>query len=206
MAKLLVVEDNADLATAAQQSRDRRARVETVETARTRSSTSPAPSRLAGLDLMLPGLDATRCCGGFEQRARHAVLILTARAQEADKVLGFRLGADDYVTKRSGAEVMARVAALLPARPPGGVKPVERFGAIAIDRDTRTVTAPACQSISRRRIDLLAALVGRAVRRRPTGAAARRWGHARQWSEDGGHAHRGTAPEAGRHRRSPFTS
>jgi two-component system response regulator MtrA len=73
-----------------------------------------APS-LVVLDLMLPGMDGYQVL----ERLRHAghdmpVLILTARGEEADKLAGFRLGADDYVTKPFGlAELLARVTALL---------------------------------------------------------------------------------------------
>src|SRR5207237_10610264 len=72
------------------------------------------------LDVMLPGLDGF----GVLRAVRDAgittpVLMLTARGEEADKVYGFRLGADDYVTKPFGlSELVARVAALLRRPPP----------------------------------------------------------------------------------------
>src|SRR5918992_348287 len=66
------------------------------------------------LDLMLPGMDGYRVLRTLrEQGHEMPVLILTARGEEADKVLGFRLGADDYVTKPCGVlELLARVGAL----------------------------------------------------------------------------------------------
>jgi len=78
---------------------------------------------------------------GFER----PVLILTARGEEADKVIGFRNGADDYVTKPFGVlELLARIEALLrrttgAARAPAAAS-AERFGDVEVDRAARTVT------------------------------------------------------------------
>ncbi len=88
------------------------------------------------LDLMIPGLDGLQVCR--ELRARGAtipVLILTARAGEVDKVLGFELGADDYVTKPfSIVELVARVRALLRRveAQPGELERLE-FGDVRVD-------------------------------------------------------------------------
>jgi DNA-binding response OmpR family regulator len=73
------------------------------------------------------------------------VLILTARGEEADKVIGFRNGADDYVTKPFGVlELLARIEALLRrtagAARPHSTPPPERFGDVEVDRTARTVT------------------------------------------------------------------
>jgi len=67
------------------------------------------------LDIMLPGMDGFEVCRRFRQRdPRTPILILTARGQEVDRVVGLELGADDYVTKPfSRRELMARVKALL---------------------------------------------------------------------------------------------
>ena len=92
------------------------------------------------LDLMLPGMDGYRVlralrAEGFER----PVLILTARGEEADKVIGFRNGADDYVTKPFGVlELLARIEALL-RRSTGAARasaapPAERFGDVEVDR------------------------------------------------------------------------
>jgi two-component system response regulator MtrA len=112
------------------------------------------------------------------------VLILTARGQEADKVLGFRLGADDYVTKPCGVlELLARVGALLRRsrmadhRVP--LEAIERFGEVEINPASRTVAkGGTAVALSPKEFDLLLAL----VRRR--GAVASRvellrevWGH-----------------------------
>lgn len=73
------------------------------------------PFDLILLDVMLPGRDGFEVCRDLRRRAVHTpILMLTARAQEAEKVLGLELGADDYVTKPFAVrELRARVAALL---------------------------------------------------------------------------------------------
>jgi len=73
------------------------------------------PPDLVILDLMLPGLDGFRVLRALrEGKSAVPILILTARGEEADKVRGLRLGADDYVTKPFGLlELLARVEALL---------------------------------------------------------------------------------------------
>ena len=86
---------------------------------------------LVVLDVMLPGVDGVSVCrvlrsGGVNQRA--AVLMLTARDTEPEKVIGLESGADDYVTKPFGVrEFMARVTAVL-RRTPGGWSEPERTG------------------------------------------------------------------------------
>jgi DNA-binding response OmpR family regulator len=96
------------------------------------------------LDLMLPEMDGYRVLKQLrEQGVTIPVLILTARGDEADKVLGFRLGADDYVTKPFGRlEIMARVTALLRRgtrwNETGG-EVVHRFGSVEVRRASRTV-------------------------------------------------------------------
>ena len=97
------------------------------------------------------------------------VLILTARGQEADKVLGFRLGADDYVTKPCGVlELLARVGALLrrsrmaERSAHAGGDTVERFGNVEINPASRTVTrAGELVALSPKEFDLLLTLVRR---------------------------------------------
>ena len=139
------------------------------------------------LDLMLPGMDGYRVLRSLrDDGLEMPVLILTARGQEADKVLGFRLGADDYVTKPCGVlELLARVGALLRRSrmsdrgAHAGGETTERFGNVEINPASRTVTrAGQIVSLSPKEFDLLLTL----VRRR--GAVASRvellrevWGH-----------------------------
>ncbi|MFL5483173.1 MAG: response regulator transcription factor [Gemmatimonadaceae bacterium] len=120
------------------------------------------------LDLMLPGLN------GFEVLRRYrsnggnaAVLILSARDQEVDKVQGFRIGADDYVVKPVGVlEFLARVEALMrrvstPARGgDAGRGALHRFSDVVVDLRTRTVTRSGKQvDLSPMEFDFLAYLI-----------------------------------------------
>ncbi len=96
------------------------------------------------LDLGLPGVDGIEVCRRIRRRSDVPVLMLTARDDEADKLLGLELGADDYVTKPfSPRELVARVRAVLRRR--GDAAP--RLGAIevagfVIDAGRRTVATP----------------------------------------------------------------
>ncbi len=87
------------------------------------------------LDVMLPGKDGFQVCRELRRGGvRTPILMLTAKAQEAEKVLGLELGADDYVTKPFGTlELRARIKALL--RRAGGEPQSEccRFGDVEVD-------------------------------------------------------------------------
>ena len=66
------------------------------------------------LDIMMPKLDGYEVCKKIREKKNTPIIMLTARAEELDKVLGLELGADDYVTKPFGVrELMARVKAIL---------------------------------------------------------------------------------------------
>ncbi|MBI4410084.1 MAG: response regulator transcription factor [Gemmatimonadetes bacterium] len=141
---------------------------------------------LVVLDLMLPDLDGFHVLKAVRDEGRRVpVLILTARGEEADKVRGLRLGADDYLTKPFGIlELLARVEALLrraaeaaePAAAGGGL---ERFGQVEVDAARRTVSLRGQPvRLTPRAFDLLLAL----LRRRGAMASRREllqevWGH-----------------------------
>src|SRR5262249_51934112 len=97
------------------------------------------------LDLMLPGMDGYRVLRTLrEDGIDTPVLILSARGEETDKVLGFHLGADDYVAKPFGLlELLARVDALLRRATTSRVKQrtieMVTFGDVEIDPGTHTV-------------------------------------------------------------------
>ena len=103
------------------------------------------PPALVVLDLMLPGLDGLMLCQAMRsdpQTAGIPIIMVTARGEEADRIRGLELGADDYVTKPfSPKELAARVTALLrrTTRSPaaGGVL---RYGPIVIDAERHAVT------------------------------------------------------------------
>jgi len=96
------------------------------------------------LDLMLPGIDGLEVMRRVREHDRDhtAIILLTARGQESDRVVGLRLGADDYVVKPfSPAELVARVDAVLRRldTTPGIEAPLQ-FGALVIDTTARRVT------------------------------------------------------------------
>jgi DNA-binding response OmpR family regulator len=117
MARILIVEDEPDLALGLEL--DLADEGHTVEVARDGEAGARRASEgafdLVLLDVMLPLRDGLEVCRGLRRAGiRTPVLMLTARAQEADKVLGLDTGADDYVTKPfSPRELRARVRALL---------------------------------------------------------------------------------------------
>jgi DNA-binding response OmpR family regulator len=97
---------------------------------------------LVVLDLMLPGTDGLTLCRWIRDRSQLPVIMLTARGEEADRIVGLELGADDYVTKPfSPRELVARVRTVLRR---GAVESAEldervRFGNIEIDAASREV-------------------------------------------------------------------
>ena len=98
------------------------------------------PFDLLVLDVMLPGADGLALCRKAREREGTAVVLLTARAREEDRVLGLELGADDYVTKPfSPKELVARVQAVLRRVPPQDGDALVR-GAMRIDCALRQVT------------------------------------------------------------------
>lgn len=89
------------------------------------------------LDLMLPDIPGTELCKELKSapRTRHVpVLMLTARGEEIDRVLGFELGADDFVTKPfSVRELMLRIKAILRRQAPDDAQVREQVGPIRVD-------------------------------------------------------------------------
>jgi two-component system alkaline phosphatase synthesis response regulator PhoP len=129
-----------------------------------------ATADLVILDLMLPDIDGYRVLKALRDAGRTMpVLILSARNEEADKILGFRIGADDYVTKPfSLMELLARVRALL-RRSRQGFEPewakdgvVRLAGNVEMNLRQRTVTRQgAAVALAPKQFDLLAALAAR---------------------------------------------
>jgi DNA-binding response OmpR family regulator len=169
MTRILVVEDNADLAfavTTALESEGFDVVVagtgpEGVELART------GDADLIILDVMLPGFDGFRVVRTLrEDGIETPILMLTARGEETDKVKGLRLGADDYVTKPFGAmELLARVDALLRRSRRAAPAPaaLEQFGDVEVNRAARTVKRGGDSvSLTPKEFDLLIALMDRA--------------------------------------------
>ena len=113
------------------------------------------------LDLMLPGIDGIEACRRIRSFSDAYILMLTARAEEVDKIVGLSTGADDYLTKPfSPGELVARIRALL-RRPRQGAAPQtsRRFGDLVIDPLARDVRkGDAIIELTRLEFDLLNAL------------------------------------------------
>jgi two-component system, OmpR family, alkaline phosphatase synthesis response regulator PhoP len=146
-ARLLIVEDDPDILLLLAHSLGRAGFA--VETLASGASALPTVRRLSPdlvvLDLMLPGLDGLEICRALRSDPATAavpVIMLTARAEESDRIVGLELGADDYITKPfSPNEVVARVRALLRrARRPASAGRL-RYGSILVDVERHVVTA-----------------------------------------------------------------
>ena len=96
------------------------------------------------LDLMMPGLDGLSACMEIRSFSTVPIIMLTARGEDTDKLLGFEYGADDYITKPFNIlEVKARIKALLrrsaaPRRGPAGEGDRLRVGTLVLDSAART--------------------------------------------------------------------
>ena len=115
------------------------------------------------LDLMLPGIDGLEVMRRVRERDRDrtAIILLTARGEESDRIVGLRLGADDYVVKPfSPAELVARIDAVLRRLDTSpDIEPPLQFGELVIDSTARRVTVGAEEvALTQREFELLAFL------------------------------------------------
>jgi two-component system, OmpR family, phosphate regulon response regulator PhoB len=110
------------------------------------------------LDIMLPGVDGLELCRWIRARSELPVILLTARGEEADRIVGLELGADDYVTKPfSPRELAARVRTVL-RRSSRHVPKAERLSFEGLDLDARTrevTTGGDLLKLTAREFDLL---------------------------------------------------
>jgi two-component system phosphate regulon response regulator OmpR len=123
------------------------------------------------LDLMLPdgdGLDLTRELRADARTRRLPLLMLTARGEPPDRIVGLEIGADDYLPKPfEPRELLARIRAILRRRTEGAPAPAKsmRFGSLEIDRDARTVMVGGKRAdLTSYQFDLLMVLAERAGR------------------------------------------
>jgi len=136
MARILVVEDEANIALALEDDLKKEGyEVEVVgDGERAGRRALDEAFDLILLDVMLPRKDGFDVCRDLRRaRVRTPILMLTAKTQEAEKILGLELGADDYVTKPySPRELRARIKALL-RRATDEIPDVYRFGDVEVD-------------------------------------------------------------------------
>jgi phosphate regulon transcriptional regulator PhoB len=154
--RILIVEDEQDLVRLLKYNLDKEGfRVNTVSD----GSLVLAEMRreepdLLVLDLMLPGMDGLEICRQIRRHDRYSfipILMLTARSDEADRVVGLEIGADDYVTKPfSMRELIARVRALLRRREPVAQRNSVQRGSLTIDPSAHAV------SVAGRQVELSA--------------------------------------------------
>ena len=147
MSSVLIVEDDADIAQLLEHYLQRAGYA--VDRVSSGTDVIPRlrkqPADLVVLDLMLPGMDGLLVCQAIRNDPTTAaipIIVLTARGEEADRVAGLELGADDYVTKPfSPKELTARVTALLRRTKRETQTPaVLRYGPIVIDADRHSVS------------------------------------------------------------------
>jgi DNA-binding response OmpR family regulator len=143
---VLIVEDDVDIAALIAHYLEKSGfGAETVsDGGRALARAKESPPDLVILDLMLPGLNGLEICRALRADDRTAalpIIMLTARGEESERILGLDVGADDYIVKPfSPSELMARVRALLRrTAPPGFKERVLRCGPIQVDLERHTV-------------------------------------------------------------------
>jgi len=118
------------------------------------------------LDLMLPDIDGLEVCRQLRATSDTPVLMLTARGDTMDRVVGLEIGADDYLPKPfEPRELLARLRAILRRRQSSRAADVLRFGRLEIDRDARIVRVDGAErSLTGHQFTLLVALAEKAGR------------------------------------------
>ena len=158
--KLLVVEDDDEIAEPMIRGLER-AGFEVDWVANGTDALAAGPADVVLLDLGLPDIDGLDLCRRLRERSRIPILVVTARDEEADRVIGLELGADDYIVKPFGLrELVARIRAVWrrTALPPDEPERQE-LGGLEIDRRARRVFVDGTEVLlSPKEYDLLALL------------------------------------------------
>ena len=140
------------------------------------------------LDVMMPGRDGLDLLGELRRAGDLPVIMVTARGSEADRVMGLRLGADDYMVKPfSPAELVARINAVLRRRSSPGRSTSLTFDGLSLDEATRTLTVRGkVVATTAKEFDLLAFLASS-----PSQVFSRDqlldrvWGSSSEWQDPG---------------------
>jgi DNA-binding response OmpR family regulator len=166
--RVLVVEDDEGIARSLQRGLDRAGyQVQTVHTGAAALAAGQADVVL--LDLGLPDMEGLDVCRRLRTRSDAALIVVTARGEEADRVAALDEGADDYLVKPFGlAELLARIRAVLRRVRPGGPA-VYSCGPLTVDPRTRRVAVDGAEvALTPKEYDILECLAadpGRAVSR-----------------------------------------
>ncbi|MEU8925365.1 response regulator transcription factor [Kitasatospora sp. NPDC048545] len=167
--RVLVVEDDAGIARLLVRGLQRAGyAAQTVETGRAALAVTPQPDVVL-LDLGLPDLDGVEVCRRLRQRGDAAIIVVTARGEESDRVSALDEGADDYLVKPFGlAELLARIRAVLRRTRPAEPE-LLRHGVLVVDPRTRRVTVEGTEvALTPKEFDILECLAadpGRVVSR-----------------------------------------
>lgn len=158
--QLLLVEDDDAIASPLQRGLEREGfTVERVATGQ--AAIDAAPTDLVLLDLGLPDIDGYDVCRAIRKRSEVPIIVITARGEEVDRVIGLELGADDYVVKPFGfRELVARIRAVTRRSATGAEGAVVFNGQrLCIDERARRVSVDDVEvSLTRKEFDLLALL------------------------------------------------
>jgi DNA-binding response OmpR family regulator len=163
--KILLVEDDRSIATSLVEGLQG-AGFEVIHVATGAGALAADDAEMILLDLGLPDMDGRDVCRELRSRTKAPIIMLTARAEEFDRVLGLELGADDYVTKPfSFRELVARIRAVArrtvePGQAEDPSSP-QQIGGLRIDRRTRRVHVDGSEvQLTAKEFDLLAFLAG----------------------------------------------
>ncbi len=166
--RILIIEDDEDIALSLKYNFEKEGGYQ-VETAHDGEAGLQAAARqtpdLVILDLNLPGVDGLSVCKSLRARPATAaapIIMLTARVEESDKIVGLELGADDYITKPfSMKEILARARAVLRRSDRAPEEPLAYADALlSLDTAARIVRVRGKEvALTRKEFDLLAALV-----------------------------------------------
>lgn len=136
----------------------RREGFEVERVASGREALDAAESELVLLDLRLPDIDGLTVCRELRRRSDVPIIIVTAKGEEVDRVVGLELGADDYIVKPFGfRELLARIRAVARRmQPPTGRREVVRVGPLTVDLRARRVEIDGAEvALTPKEFDLL---------------------------------------------------
>ncbi len=158
--KILVVEDEDAIAEPLAEGL-RREGLEVERAATGQEALDADEPDLVLLDLRLPDLDGLEVCRRLRERSRVPIIVVTARGEEVDRVVGLELGADDYLVKPYGLrELIARIRAVMRRLEPRGSRDAPmRVDGLEVDRRARRAMLDGRElSLTPREFDLLALL------------------------------------------------